>query len=234
MPQPLKKWDDRIRFSPDSLAQRPNLAVKIAQVVAASTNLEVHIGRLLAEIMQSKADVGVTMYLALSGSAAKQAVLQAVADQYVLDKTSRNKFSALIKSIRHRAKERNAVIHGMWSLHPGDNQALINCPPQSMISEVARLTSTISHLESHPGTSATYSSRLAGIMVYKERDFDNVLARIKTVREDIDDLKGTITGFRHEFQQKLLQIEKAADRFLSAIRQEVPPDAPPNSTATDE
>ena len=225
MPQPLKKWDAKIRFDPESLAQRPKLAIKIAQVAAAWTNLEVHIGFLLADIMQSKADVGVTMYLALSGSAAQEAVFTAVAEKYVPGKHM-EKLAALLKTIRKRAKERNAIIHATWSLHPDDEAALINCPPQSVILEMGHM---ISHFKTHGETSTTYEHSLAGVMIYKEQDFEDLLARFKEVRKAIDEFKADFEKFREELFQHIRELGDAAAKALGIAHQDKPQETPPKS-----
>jgi hypothetical protein len=230
MPQPLRKWDPRVHFDAACLEQRPKLAAKIAQIAAASTNLDVHIGFLLADIAGSKADVGITMYLALSGSAAQESVFIAVAEKYVPPKLMERLADIMKKQVRARARERNAIIHATWSLHPDDQDALINCPPQSAILHMGEM---ISHFKTHKNLD-TFEGGLENLMIYKAKDFDDVLTRIGETRKAIDAFRTDFETFQTELRQQLLSLANALSKMPKPAHPDKPQSAPPESSEPDQ
>lgn len=81
MPQPLRRSATQVVFSADAMTNRPDLAVAIARIVARWSILETNVGRILSSILQAEAPIGVSMYLALIGSAGQDAVVLAAATE---------------------------------------------------------------------------------------------------------------------------------------------------------
>ena len=209
MPQPLTRWLPEIDFSPDALALRPDLAVYIAQVSAVWARIEVSLGFQLAVMLHTEARTGVSMYLALTGSAAQEHVLSAAAE-IRLPKELKSEFARLLTTVRARAKERNKIVHGLWSIHPEKTNALINCSPDSLVRDTVGSFSTFLVL----GTALPLSEEFVrNLMVYEAKDFTQVLDRLYSLHHELQDFGlrvGTAQRERHELIRQLMRGPEAA------------------------
>jgi hypothetical protein len=159
-----------MEFRVDALTKRPDLAIKIAQVSATWTEIEVSMGILLALIFQSSARIGVAMYLSLTGTAAQRSVLLAVAQESVPAEL-RDEFVDLLDEVRKRSGERNRIVHAMWGAHPSDAAALVNCRPDNMVRDVTNafdLSRIIGHFDPKPS-----QDFVDNLLVYKANDFND-------------------------------------------------------------
>jgi hypothetical protein len=202
MPQPYtsKSADKRPFFNHKALVERPQLATQIAVIAAIWTRIENGWGVVLAEMLDTEARVGVTMYLALSGSAAQRAVLQAVAEDRLPDELKAN-FAELLKIQKGPATERNTIVHGQWGGVKGDLKGLI-------LGEGdwgAKATAAINHHEARPS--------ILGPLIptptfqrYVERDFVATQTRLL-------ELLGKLDGFRHS-----IRIERERRQSLEQAR----------------
>ena len=119
MPQPLTKWLPEIDFDTDALTLRPELAIYIAQVSAAWTEIQVSLGFQLAIMLHAEARTGVSMYLALTGSAAQGSVLEAAAEA-TLPENLKGEFADLLIKGRHLALQQ--LGHRLPPEQPGDEK----------------------------------------------------------------------------------------------------------------
>jgi hypothetical protein len=207
MPQPLRKWLPGVEFTEEALAQRPNIAAKIAQVAAAWSSVEVDVGLLLAILLDTEALTGVSMYLALSGSAAQDRVLLAAAEARLPD-DMQHIMSNMLRDIRARGKERNRVVHALWSVHPTDEKKLINCPPDNIVRSVAKAYDSYS---AHKTifTSPPDPEFMGHLLVYGMPDFDDILKRLETLR-------GGVNVFAHQ-----IGLLREAEAGLARARSQV-------------
>jgi hypothetical protein len=127
MPQPIKNGLPPL-YSPEAIDSRPELAVHIAKISAMWSEIETLVGLLLSHILGAHAEVGVAMYLALSGAASQRAALEGAATAQ-LKEPELIDVLALIEKISKRQKERNNIVHGMWGIHPDYPNDLILSDP---------------------------------------------------------------------------------------------------------
>jgi hypothetical protein len=219
MPQPLRRWIDGIEFHEKFLAQRPELATMIARIAAAWSMVEVDIGFLLAEVLDTDARTGVSMYLALTGSAAQDRAFSAAVEA-CLPQEMHLEFSTLLKDMRSRGKERNNVLHALWSIHPNDEKKLINCPPANIVRTVSRAYDNIFGREDVLSTPPS-DEFVAELSVYEYTDFDNIISRVAELREKIQAFFLRIA--KHNQAKTLLERTKARRPLTES--EQPPPDA---------
>jgi hypothetical protein len=182
MPQLLKP-STPMEFRADSVRERPELAVYIAEVAAAWVEVEVSLGLLLAVILNTEARTGVSIFLALTGSAAQEAALSAAAEARLPTELS-SEFASLRSEYRTRAGERNRVVHGFWGVSPKFPDALIYCPPEHFVRDIAHAYSVVQATGiQESGPSREFYSKLR---IYKSKDFADILNRIHATREAVE------------------------------------------------
>jgi hypothetical protein len=199
MPQPLKQWTDDIQFTKGALTARPAFAMLIANVAAAWSEIEVDMGLALAIILNTEARTGVAMYLALSGSAAQDRSLDA-AVQTLLPAELQAEFSQLLAEMRRRGKERNRVIHALWSEYPNDAAKIINCSPDNIVRDVAKSFHAKIKREEVFLTEPSQEF-IANLLVYSERDFSDIMQRSQELRDKIQAFALKVDTFHQQQNQ---------------------------------
>jgi hypothetical protein len=184
MPQPLGQWIDGIYFHEKILKERPELATMIARIAAAWSMIEVDMGLALAVILDTDARTGVSMYVALSGSAAQDRALAAAVETCLPDSMHAT-FAELLKEFRKRGKERNRVVHALWSLHPNDEKKLINCAPENIVRDVAKAYNAL-FASDEPMIKSPTKQLVSELLVYTEADFRDIIERILAFRMKIN------------------------------------------------
>jgi hypothetical protein len=197
MPQPLRQWFTDITFGANALAERPNLALGIASVASAWTEIEVTLGILLSTMLHTEIRIGISMYLALKGSAAQDAVLSAAADAK-LPIDLKREFAPLLRMIRKRAKERNDVVHGLWGVSPQLLDVLIHCPAGHFIRDLAQAYARHISFGADRGPRSEFVSVLK---TYDARDFVEIISRLYDLKMQLKDFTFMI-GDAHEQQSE--------------------------------
>jgi hypothetical protein len=184
MPQPLRRWLNDISFNVAAVAERPVLAAGIAGVAAAWADIEIALGLLLAVVPHTEARTGVSMYLALRGSAAQDAALEAAATTW-LPKDLQLEFTSLLHTVRRRGKERNRVVHALWGTIPQLPDALINCQPENLVRDVANAYDPYLMLKEKHEPSRGF---VQDLLTYDSRDFLDIITRLIETSSDIEKL----------------------------------------------
>ena len=116
-PQPIRKHlseaGRRIVFGPSALYERPKLAVRIAAIASIWAQTDAHLGLVLVAMLKADAQAATAVYLALiSGGVRNEALL--VAAEFSLLEDVSAELRKILGKLRKSAKERNAIIHGLW------------------------------------------------------------------------------------------------------------------------
>lgn len=184
MPQKAKKglsW----RQTPDAVGKRPKLAARIGSIVGLWSHLEWQRAIFLAAVLDIEAHIALTMYLSIENDGGKRAVLEAVLNERFPDLAE--EFGSLSKKIAGTARERNKVIHGIWSTAETRPDTLLwEDTRKAAIVHGAAVTDI--HRRIFSGPSSQNSSEvamkkvdalLASAREYTENDFEQVEQRIK-------------------------------------------------------
>ena len=182
MPQPIRRWTD-MQFAEASIIARPELGIFIARIAAVWSEIEVNMGLLLGDMLNTEARTGVSMYLALSGSAAQDKILLAAADA-CLPHGLKNEFAELVAEMRRRGKERNAVVHALWGAPESDPDKLVNCPPDNIVGHVAK---EVYSLESRADVFMKPPSQefISHLRSYTDKNFEEILVRLREFRQKL-------------------------------------------------
>lgn len=129
MPQPFKGTS---RGDRNVLLQRPELAARIANIAALWAQAELSLGMLFSQLLQTESVVGTAMYLSLISEQARDAAMQAAA-QEKLPEQFKAEFVILASSLRSPRKERNAVVHGLWAISDDKPDSLILIDSRKMV-----------------------------------------------------------------------------------------------------
>lgn len=115
MPQPMSrvKPDARVQTHWGVMADHPDLAILVVQILAAWSHTENTLGRFLAACLHADSSAGLAMYLSLSGGEARRAVLEAAAVNS-LDSDKLDLFRITMKAIKSVRDRRNQLAHGLW------------------------------------------------------------------------------------------------------------------------
>jgi hypothetical protein len=174
MPQPLRKYCE-MNFTPNSVTERPALAGKFALVVALSAQLENRLAALLSILCGSNAETTMAMFMAVNSSDAQRAMLRAAAES-VLTGHELEQFGDLMDEFRTRYRERNKIVHGLWAASSSHPNALLLARASDfagMWKRVAVLAAT-----NAPPPDNILDGVWQNVMVYREKDFDDVVLRL--------------------------------------------------------
>jgi hypothetical protein len=147
--------------------------------------VEQRVAFFLVEMLGGSARPGVAMFQALSGTAAQHNVLKAVAD-IALDDVGRAKFQALLIDYKGRAKERAKVIHAVWGVSDDYPDALIRMDDAEPVRQMAVWKEAFE--KGRRLEKGEYSPVAGKHMLYTERDFLDIEARIISLVERFHDI----------------------------------------------
>src|SRR5688572_12706347 len=142
MPQPHKRSKDA-KFATDAIVMRPKLAAHIGSVNAIWARIDfwlalivakaaamaqirlmvenkTHIDEVCKKLIWQSARLCASMYLSLSGTAARDAALTEA-----LGQKDAERFEPIFKKVRSIRKRRNKVMHGICGIDPIAPEALI-------------------------------------------------------------------------------------------------------------
>jgi hypothetical protein len=171
-----------MNFRPECVRDRPALAVKFAHVVALSAQLENRLAALLSILCGSNAETTMAMFMAVNSSDAQRSMLRAAAE-CVLTGHELEQFGDLMDEFRTRYRERNKIVHGLWSTSTSHPNALLlgrAADFAGMWKKVAILAAAVD-----PPPTNILDGVWQNVMIYKEKDFDDVISRLEAFDQQI-------------------------------------------------
>ncbi len=176
MPQPLPKVKRHASFVISSSlgTDRPILAPYIVDVIATWASVEVWLGSCLARVLGASAETGIAMFTALNSGTAQRDVIRAVA-RSELKGDDLTLFLAVLNVALDTAKPRNIIAHGVWALSPQIPEGVLLIPPRTYLDWQGK--EVAGKGEGHIDTST--------VLVYKEKDFQEIVQRIITARNNL-------------------------------------------------
>jgi hypothetical protein len=200
--------------SAESLKARSELAVKVAQCIGISAEVEIWLGVALANLMQADFKAAIAMYSSVQSRSAQIGMLRAAAET-ALPQDESDIFEAILSaSIIPAIKDRDKLAHWVWGLTDQLPNDLLLIEPQEtrdyyigFMKPAVRTTETRDH-----------------IFVVTDNDLQRILARLEKAKENIGRLNGCLWGqrstpAREELFQKLSSepgILQAIDRLQKA------------------
>jgi hypothetical protein len=102
-------------LGPGFLAERPEAAALIAEVIATWTEVELQTGLVLAEMLGTNSEPAVALYLSLANARAKREALDAVAE-YIFDEEQKRLYNAIMTAKLSLEKQRSFLAHGLLGI----------------------------------------------------------------------------------------------------------------------
>ena len=183
MPQPILRVlgpHPEFSLTEKSVLMAPELAVLMAWVVSSSSYLDTMLGRSLAELLGTTAEIGITMYQALRSSSAQDAVLRAAASKKLTGEDI-DLFTILLELMDSVTERRNKVVHGLWGFSSKRTDLLVWIPPETYLqwhlegAERERLEAMGNRGPTRAGVG------LDSVKVYGHADFKNIGDRLLQV-----------------------------------------------------
>ncbi|HYD89166.1 MAG TPA: hypothetical protein VEA80_16935 [Vitreimonas sp.] len=177
MPQPYRKKIltlAGIDMGPMAVLKRHEPALGIAAVAAAWGNVERSMEFLTLVMLGVDAKIGHAIYSALIGSAAQKAAFNAIA-KLKLTGDEQTHLAELLAEFAARGGERNRVVHGVWA-------ALPDVPDGLVLLDMDAHLPTLVAFEAGERTSDDAQEMKGKHLVYKARDFQDVLDRMLTLQ----------------------------------------------------
>lgn len=162
MPQPLNRVTENPgtleinNVGTRTLAQRPQLAIMAMECIAAWSHVESFFLDMYVAMAGGAAADTAAVYLALEGSSAKSAAVNALAERK-LSSDNLALFRAILKVSKSGQKERDKLAHWVWGTASALPNALLLCDPRNM------------------------SFEPCDIYVYTENDFDGMRIRFENL-----------------------------------------------------
>ena len=127
---PRKPRDGSWGAGGDSVAERPELAIKIAVVANTWTSIEGHMAYALGAMIGADHRVALAILTKIQTATAKSQMIQAVG-KAALDARLQPELENLLRSFNRLAPRRNKVIHGLWGISDAEPAGLLWLPPDA-------------------------------------------------------------------------------------------------------
>lgn len=167
MPQPLIKIDPAcaVLYSMSGrspLAEKPELAALVAEVIASWSHVEVNLMQLFMRLIGGRNALASELFLSMETRGAKASAIAAVARTKLRDKKRRDVVHALLHIVKSKQGERDKIAHWVWgkpvSANPQDPfvDAVVLVDPRVFVRATRKL---------HEGA-----------FVYREADFKRIVS----------------------------------------------------------
>ncbi len=178
MPQPFK-GSYKKDFRTNAMAERPELAKHLGIIASMWSDVELHLGYLLSDILHTEARIGAAMYAAIRAEAARLAAMQAAAEACLNDALLKE-FQELKDRVRKTGDQRDDVIHGIWGISDDCPNSIIWIDTRKNIkyfsivnSQLAKPYSQLTEKEFLDFVRA-HRDHFGSVLEYQEQDFINI------------------------------------------------------------
>jgi hypothetical protein len=181
-PNAITNWGQH-----DTMARRPRLAVMIAHCIAQWSEVEIHLGALLAFILHANEKAAVAMYAGVENRAAQLRLIDAAAEASLRPRHYAAISALLTSIVRPAVKERDRLAHWTWGYSNELPDALVIANPQSTLSS---LMEALRHQRGLSG--ADVPSNFDKIYVVRESDLIGILQRSWAAKDHVRLAMGTV------------------------------------------
>lgn len=187
MPQPL--LHNQPLDIPDGLNARPELGALVGDIAGSWSAVEFQMEQLLGRMLREQSAAALVMYRSLSHHKAKRDALGRVGEE-TLKGDQRTTLDALLVEMKARANERNEIVHGLWAASSKIPQGVILADAKWLAD--AALGSRHNWLFGRESLEDIFHDfGNPRHMVYKEKDFRDMLRRIAHLRRNLSLLIST-------------------------------------------
>jgi len=185
-PQPLSRVrpNSKALPGPETLYQhRPRFAPLAMAVIAHWSEIEAKAASMLAFVLRTEAAPTMAMLQSIRSASAQMDMIEA-AGQVKLTGQHREIFEATIRLARNAAKKRHPIAHHIWAFSMDMVDAILLVEPSAYLDMFVTLSTW-------GGVGALDNKRA---MVYRERDFHEIIEEMKAVARCIDGATWILSG----------------------------------------
>ena len=176
MPQPFKRRSDQeVIISPDAILQRPNFAALIALVAGYWSRLEHVFGMPFAFLLAGNEPTALACYHSVFELGLRKQLFISAANTRYLPQELIDEYNKLHTEIRKIAKNRNAIVHGLWGICETRKDSILLCEPNSFTKMVFDAQSIHNENINQSKTPQRTVARIDEFIEYKENDFKEIL-----------------------------------------------------------
>lgn len=192
-PQPLNRIRPNLGFALGIgfLGQRPEAAGLVAQCIAAWTEIELQLGRVMAGLLGIEhAETALAMYLAIENQRIRLGVLRAAAER-VLSHRDKKLFDAILGVALASQKDRNMMAHWLWGICDSIPDGAIVMEPEFRLTHMTEIQARMARGERI--TVDAYSPLRDKIYVWRLKDLNKCLNDMGTVHRLVTRLSGFVS-----------------------------------------
>lgn len=176
------------------VAERPEHAAKIGEIVAVSGFLENRLGSLLAVMTGGSAAVTVAMFSAVGNMRTQRDVLEAAA-QIALPPEDLAVFTALMREFKPRYNERSRIVHGIWGVADEFPDKLIRCE-SAAITRMWEVLADIDDMPSAEAAAAATANLWRNCETWTVKDLEQVRSRLSAYEGSFSEMWGRLHARR--------------------------------------
>ncbi|MGE5259720.1 MAG: hypothetical protein ACM3MH_02450 [Actinomycetota bacterium] len=193
MPQPLSKFPKvhSIGFDTNALANKPDMAVLVANIFAASAQIDHELSLILVRLLGADETPALAMFGILESQSLQRKALIAAAQAHFEDEPAEfETFSAIISAVECAQADRHRIAHGVWAKSDQLPDALLVADTKVL----KESTIALSQLKTARGPKAEeavkkFASLFQGVYVYKKADLERV-------RRDLAEAEGIMSQYQ--------------------------------------
>jgi len=209
-PQPLSKVRPKAKVlpAPETLySHRPWLAPLAMAVIAHWSEIEAKTAAILTYVLHAEAKPTMAMIQAIRSASAQMDMVES-AGIAKLDGQDLEIFGATLRLARIAAKKRHPIAHHIWAFDLQMTDAIFLVEPSAYLEMYTQLAD---------GSRQLWEPDRNRVMVYRQRDFEEIIAEMKTVARCIDLASWALNG-RDPVSPKTYELLFAEPLFQEALK----------------
>src|SRR3954447_17962608 len=187
MPQPVTGLKHLV-IRPAELAQRPELAARIAAIAAQWTMIESDLAELFVALLGADENAALSIYLEFFDRGVRRIVFDTLARSR-MERDTLKAFRTLFDKINAKSKARNTIVHGFWAVSDDHADGLILLDANDYHREDFAFKHAKLSTRSEEVVWSEASWSRIGMMKYTHSDFSEIFLEISKLEDEIADFR---------------------------------------------
>ncbi|MBR0975578.1 hypothetical protein [Bradyrhizobium japonicum] len=217
MPQPLSRVRPKanVLSTPNAIVERPKLAPLALQVVARWAEIEMLSAALLGFLLHTEADPIMAMLQTVRSASAQMDMIAAAGAKKLTDPELET-FEAVISMAKKAAHKRHPVAHHIWAYCEELPDAVLLIEPAASLQTFVEISKSLHRTSTLDAGNPLFEADKRRIMVYREKDFLDILSEMKTVSNCIGHTINLLHG-HHPVPHQIYGLLYNEPSFVDAV-----------------